>query len=173
MSEEETVSLWVLEDTRQQKDKHTMKHQGFERMGVRLHRSKLAFGDYCLPPKVAVDTKKDIYELSQNLTTQHKRFREECEGAATVGTRLIILTENRHNVTDLETLAKWEEPLKHFEMRKRKSKNPYSRRINGEYLAEICTTMSERYGVAFRFCKPSESHLKIVKYLQWNGGKPL
>jgi hypothetical protein len=173
MSEEEAYSLWILEDTRQQANKHNAKHQGFERMGVRLHRSKLAFGDYCLPPKVSVDTKKDLYELSQDLTADHERFRRECENAAAAGTRLIVLTENRHGVTDLESLAKWEEPLKHFEMRKRRSKNRYSQRIKGERLAKTCATMTERYSVAFRFCKPSESHLKIIKYLKWNGGKPL
>ncbi len=175
MSGDETNAqpLWILEDTRQQKDKHTTKHKGFEREGVMLFRSKLAFGDYSLPPRVAVDTKKDIYELSQDLTADHARFKRECVAAHECGTRLIVLVENRNGVRSLADLQRWSEPVRHFQMRKKRSGNRYARRIEGERLAKTCATMTQRYGVVFRFCSPEEAHEKVIRFLKWNGGVPL
>ena len=161
-------ALHILEDTRQHAGKHSLKHEGFERDGVKLTRSKLPFGDYCLPPKVSVDTKKDIYELYQDLTSDHARFKRECEGARDAGVQLIVLVENRHGVRTLQDLAEWMEPIKHLAVRKKRA--PRAMRMSGKRLARACATMQERYGVAFRFCSPEESHTKIQMFLKWNGG---
>lgn len=150
----------LIEDTRQQKDKHELKHAGFERLGVSLVRSKLAFGDYCKPPESSVDTKADIYELAYDIDRDHARFKRECVGAREAGVRLVVLIENDDGVVDLETLASWAEPPEHFAKRKNAR-----RRIKGDRLAKACATMEQRYGVSFVFCRPDEAAELIMEIL--------
>lgn len=155
----------ILEDTRQQAGKHDAKHRGFEQMGITLFRSKLAFGDYHNPPKVSVDTKKDIYELYQDVTADHERFKRECVAARDAGTLLIVLVENKHGVADVESLARWREPDRHFYMRRQK--NARAVPMSGARIAKACSTMGARYGVVFRFCRPEEAAEKIDMFLRW------
>lgn len=55
----------LLEDTRQQQSKHSIKHQWFMENRIYISRVCLTCGDYQLPgdASIAVDTKKDIQEL--------------------------------------------------------------------------------------------------------------
>lgn len=94
-----------LEDTRQQAGKHEVKHEWWADRGITLVRSKLAFGDYCRPPEVAVDTKASIAELAMDIDREHARFRRELIGARDAGVRLYVLVENDAGVTDLSSLA--------------------------------------------------------------------
>lgn len=57
--------MLILEDTRQQEQKHRLKHDYFRSVGVSWNRTALYCGDYTLPTdqSVCVDTKKDIQEL--------------------------------------------------------------------------------------------------------------
>lgn len=57
--------MLLLEDTRQQEDKHENKHNYFRSVGIYWNRTGLYCGDYTLPPNqsVCVDTKKDIQEI--------------------------------------------------------------------------------------------------------------
>ena len=57
----------IIEDSRQQAGKHEVKHERFSQLGDILIRSKLPFGDYALPPKIAVDTKETMNEIAQNI----------------------------------------------------------------------------------------------------------
>ena len=59
--------MWIIEDTRQQKDKHTTKQAWFIDNHIQTIRCKLPFGDYALPPKVAIDTKKGLEEIAGNI----------------------------------------------------------------------------------------------------------
>ena len=158
------MGVTIIEDTRQQKGKHEHKNEWWGREGVSIVRSKLAFGDYALPPKIAIDSKKDIQELAFDIDQCHKRFRAECVNARDAGCQLIVLVENTDGVKTLEDLAKWREPSDSFAKRK-----CASRRIEGSRLAKACCTMSERYAVRFVFCHPSEAAALILKLLK-NGG---
>lgn len=159
----------IIEDTRQQAGKHDAKHDGFDAAGVELIRSKLAFGDYALPPTVSVDTKADIYELAADIDRQHDRFRRELEAARDAGCLLVVLVENGDGVRSLEDLARWRESGAHFEMRRRRSRNPRTRRIDGARLAKACATMAGRYGARFEFCRPEEAAARIVGILMEGG----
>lgn len=155
----------LLEDTRQQKGKHDLKHEWWGRHGVGLIRSKLAFGDYCLPPEVAVDTKASIYELAYDIDHDHARFKNEIVGAQRAGVKLVVLVENEDGVADLAGLAAWDENPVHYARRKNAK-----RRIHGSRLARACATMAERYGVEFMFCTPDESAARVSEILEGGAG---
>jgi len=142
----------LLEDTRQQRGKHDAKHAWWQAHGVGLVRSKLAFGDYCLPPSVAVDTKASLAELAYDIDQEHARFRRELAGARDAGVRLYVLVENADGVADLAGLSRWVELPEDF------CRRVHARhRIHGDRLAKACATMQERYGVTFLFCSPDQA----------------
>ena len=151
--------MHLIEDTRQQKGKHEIKHTYWQRLGVNLVRSALPFGDYAIVPDVVVDTKADIYEIANNLIQEHDRFRAECIAAHNAGCLLVVLVENTDGVVDLDTLARWTESADHYSMRRGK------RRITGKRLASIMATMTERYGVVFDFCSPNDAGRRVIEIL--------
>ena len=92
----------LIEDTRQQANKHKITHDSFEAAGDILHRSKLIVGDYALPPSVAVDTKQDIKEIASNMCgsiESKQRYTRECKKANEIGCKLIFLIEDKHYQT--------------------------------------------------------------------------
>ena len=162
--------MFIVEDTRNKPGKHDIKSDYFKEKGIGVIRSKLAYGDYALMPERAVDTKKDIYELAYDVDSDHQRFKAELVGARDAGCKLYILVENTDGVDSLSTLSDWTEPMYHFEMRKTKSGNPRTRRIEGSRLAKACKTMSERYGATFLFCAPEHAGYFIERLLEKGGG---
>lgn len=156
----------LFEDSRQQRDKHEAKHAWWGEAGVRLIRTKLAFGDYCLPPIVSVDTKASIQELAYDIDQEHARFRRELLGARDAGVRLVVLVENDEGVGSLADLARWDESPSDFAKRRFAQ-----RRLKGARLAKACATMEERYGVRFEFCAPEESAARIVSILLEGGAR--
>ena len=156
----------IIEDTRQQAGKHDTKHEQWFEAGVELIRSKLAFGDYALPPVVAVDTKASILELAMDIDQQHERFRRELIAAQEAGCLLVILTENEDGVTDLATLSTWQNPRR-FINERRGLRPP----ITGARLAKACMTMQRRYGARFEFCRPDEAAARVVEILIEEGGR--
>lgn len=159
--------IYFLEDTRNKQGHHEQKHADFERMQVGIVRTKLPHGDYAYPPKCAIDTKENIFELCQNIKSDHARFRAECINARDVGTKLVVLTENTEGVRTLNDLRKWQEPWEHYMLRRAKSKRTKPLRWQGETIAKACLTMEQKYGVAFRFCTPFEAASKIKLILDW------
>lgn len=150
--------MTIIEDTRQRDGRHDLKHEDFEKAGVHVIRSKLAFGDYALPPRVAIDTKRSIGEIAGNICgarSEHQRFKRECIAARDAGTQLIVLIENDDGVRDLNMLRSWYNP--------RTPVAPCC--VQGERLAKAMQTMSERYGVIFRFCRPEEAGNIIMEIL--------
>ena len=147
--------MYLIEDTRQQNGKHDIKHSHFNEMGVRLIRSKLAFGDYTLVPNISVDTKANMAEIASNIGSDHKRFKNECVAARDAGCQLIILVENNEGITCVNDVHKWVNPDLIYR----------PRAITGERLQKAMQTMSERYGVRFEFCSPEESAGKIIELL--------
>lgn len=83
----------LLEDTRQQAQKHRAKHEWFAAHDVEVVRTKLVVGDYSLPAdqSVCIDTKAGLLEICGNVTQQHRRFVEELDLAKRLGIQLIIL----------------------------------------------------------------------------------
>lgn len=140
----------IIEDTRQQKGMHEVKHEHFEADGVQLIRCKLPFGDYAPPPKVAIDTKKGLEEICGNIcggSAEHQRFKRECVVAKDAGCKLYILVENDDDITDISQVHTWINPrVVH-----------YPNCAQGAQLQKAMETMSKRYGVTFLFCSYEDS----------------
>ena len=152
-------------DTRQQKGKHEAKHAEFGRMGITSVRSKLPAGDYAYAPKVAVDTKRDLYELNTCLTVEHERFARECD--AVPGSILVILTENDQGVRCISDLESWVETDDALETRMVLSGGNVRKRLVGSTMAKACRTMHEHHGTYFAFCSPDEAAARIIEILEW------
>lgn len=142
----------ILEDSRQKKDKHTLKNEFWASQGDTVTRCKLPWGDYCKPPSVSVDTKADIVEICQNMCgsmSEKRRFAEEVKGARDAGCRLVFLIEDGRykTVTDLYGATIFLHT---------------GQTIKGDQLATAMQTMAARYGCEFRFCDPVDAG-RIVK----------
>lgn len=148
----------LLEDTRQQANKHRLKHEYWCEHGVEIIRTKLLVGDYMVfGGTICVDTKMSVEEIAQNIGgREHARFREECKLAKRIGATLIILVENTEGFRSVEDVTAWVNP----------NLNKTSRSIEGPRLAKAMRTMSERYGVQFLFCTPEESGGMVLELLQ-------
>lgn len=153
----------IIEDSRQQAGRHELKHGSWSRSGDVIYRSKLAVGDYCLPPEVSVDTKASMQEIAQNIggtAEEHARFRRELQLAQEMGTKLFVLIENEDGITSIEEVAGWVNPRLAFS----------SKAITGQRLSRAMKTMQQRYGVTFLFCKPAEAAEVIKRLLRKEGG---
>lgn len=148
----------LLEDTRQQANKHRLKHEYWSSHGIEIVRTKLLVGDYMVfGGTICVDTKMSVEEIAQNIGgREHARFREECKLAKRIGATLIILVENTEGFRIVEDVTAWVNP----------NLNKTSRSIEGPRLAKAMRTMSERYGVQFLFCTPEESGGMVLELLQ-------
>lgn len=151
--------MWLIEDTRQQKDQHITKHKYFDENGVNLIRCKLPFGDYARPPKVAIDTKKGLAEIANNICgakVEHQRFKRECVLARDAGCKLIFLIENDEGITNINQVHLWKNP-----------RTPYNPKcVQGDRLEKAMKTMSERYGCEFLFCSYSDTGKIIMEILK-------
>lgn len=150
--------MYIIEDTRQKKGKHEKKREWWTENKVSVVRSKIPFGDYISPPKIAVDTKENMSEIAYNLsnTKNHIRIKNEMMLARDCGCKLIFLIENEDNIKKLEDVISWKNPRR-FES---------SKAIKGEQLYKTMKTMSGRYGCEFQFCTPSESGERIIEILR-------
>jgi len=149
--------MFIIEDSRQQKGKHETKHKEFADMGINLLTNVLPYGDYAYPPKVSVDTKRNMAEIAQNIGgTEHVRFKNECIKARDCGAQLYILVENTDGITTIDEVHKWINPDLVYR----------PRAITGERLEKAMKTMSERYGVKFEFCTPEQSAKRIMELLK-------
>ena len=150
--------MYIIEDSRQQKGKHTHKAVWWDAHGDKVCRCALPFGDYALAPKVAVDTKKDMAEIAQNIggsSQEHARFRRELIKAKDFGCQLYVLVENEDGIRSVQDVAFWDNP--------RLEECPVA--ITGERLSKAMATMEQKYGVRFLFCRPSEAAEIITKLL--------
>jgi len=148
--------MLLVEDTRQQTGKHEAKHKTFSEMGVEVLRSKLAFGDYCLPPTVAVDTKASIMEIAGNLCGSQKetaRVREEMKLARACGAVLIFLIEVGKYKTPADLIGE------SFRLKSGKV-------VEGIQLYRAMETCAARYGCRFEFCPPSEAGRRVLELLR-------
>ena len=138
----------VIEDTRQQAGKHGYFNGSDE---VDIHRCKLAVGDYSLPPKIAVDTKKGFEELVGNFCSgDRSRVKREIMSASTMGTQLIFLVIHE-TATCIEDAKNW--------------KNKRGK-VTGETLYKTLDTFAKRYGVRFEFSTAADAGQRILELLE-------
>ena len=151
----------LIEDSRQQKNKHETKHAWWAAHDVRLIRCKLVVGDYALMPSLSkiVDTKENISEIAQNIggtREEHQRFIREVKLAQEIGTQLYILVENTDGINTIEDVVQWVNP-----------RTEYSPKcIQGPRLAKAMRTIESRYGCVFMFCRPEEAAETIIDLLR-------
>ena len=141
----------IQSDSREQKNGEVLEY--FDLIQQPYFVSKVYAGDYInfSRPKVAIDLKKDLLELANNLGKDHARFLRE------------VLRVKNEMRCDLVVLIR--EPLQSLEQVKEWS-NPRSQ-VKGETLYKIMRTMTERYGVLWRFCSRENAGQKILSILEW------
>lgn len=151
-------------DTRQQEGKHKNIEAYCRRMGIEMRRQKLDVGDYALPGgRISVDTKESILELSRNImSSDHRRFRSECELAQKLGIQLVVLIEEVPNFGRIDL---WEVPRWKSENRFHKYGDPMTR-VDPKALRRAMITMMQKYGVRFEFCTRRQSPARIIKILK-------
>ena len=198
--------MLIIEDKGQQAGKHEMKHRWFDCHEVELLQAPLPVGDYVLADdkvldviqrktrrnlelkkmdflgsyKIAVDTKRDMQEITGNICgKQHPRFRDECILAQNNGIKLYVLIENTDRITCLSDVVGWQNPrMARYEKIKRMHsigkwrnvKLPQSTPTSGEILMKAMQTMQEKYGVKFLFCRPEEAGAHIIRLLTYQEG---
>ena len=153
-------------DTRQQEGKHKNIEDYCRRKGIEIVRQKLDVGDYALEPenyKVSVDTKFSILELSKDImSSDHRRFRDECIRAQEQGIQLVVLIEEMppYGKIDLWEVPRWT------------SSNQFHRygdpmtRVDPRALRKAMITMWKKYGVWFEFCTRRQSPARVIKILK-------
>jgi len=152
------MAMMIVEDSRQKAGKHENKHKYWDDNSIEYARSGLLFGDYWASPRIAVDTKQDIQEITLNMCGAAKekaRFREECKLAQSAGCKLVFLIEDkRYNVP--EDLFGKKIPLHNGQT------------VPGDQVFMAMRMHEERYGVEFWFCDPDESG-RVIKELLDDG----
>lgn len=141
----------IQSDSREQKNSEVLEY--FDLIQQPYFVSKVYAGDYInfSRPKVAIDLKASLLETAQNLGKDHDRFLRE------------VLRVKNEMRCDLVVLVR--EPLQSLEEVKDWS-NPRSQ-VKGETLYKIMRTMTERYGVLWRFCSRETAGQKILSILEW------
>lgn len=150
--------------------------------------SKLKKMDLLGVTKISVDTKKDLGEVTNNICGKsHARFRDECILAQQNGIKLIVLVEHSRYIRSLDDVEHWKNPRQYqYEQKIRKlwgipkgadfstevaELKAHGAKINrgptnGAELAASMRTMSEKYGVVWRFCDKKETGRIILEILQ-------
>lgn len=167
--------MTIIEDTRQQIDKHKIENNQLRSLGVNILRSKLPVGDYAniLNLSVVIDSKKDLQECVGNICGKaHERFRRECQLAQDNGIKLIILVEHGWGIKSIDDVSVWRNPR--IDAWERKVKSMQRKCIStagmrpptsGETLSKSMKTMQDKYGVEFMFCSRGDAGKKIIELL--------
>lgn len=125
----------------------------FDSVGQPYFVSKVYSGDYIdfKAPRVAIDLKKDLLELANNLTSDHERFKREI-ARVRVEMQCDFVVLIREPFSSLEQVQEW---------------SSSKTKVKGTTLYKTMKTMSERYGVIWRFCTRENAGEKILKILMW------
>ena len=156
--EPEEIGVAVQIDTREHAHAIHRILKTFDEAGVQHISSKLYVGDYQRLDNglLVVDRKQNLAEIAGNLTQQHERFRAELERAKQAKIRLVMLCEHGGQIRSIEDVAAWKNP--------RLKESPGA--LTGERMAKIMQTMTERYGVEWRFCDKRQTGKRILEILQ-------
>lgn len=96
------------------------------------------------------------------MSNDHRRFRQECIRAQEMGIQLIVLVEE---IPPFDQVDLWEVP-------RWKNSNQWHRYgdpmtlVDPAAFSRALSTMTDRYGVKFRFCHKRETPRKVIKYLK-------
>ena len=159
--------ICLIEDSRQQEHKHDIKNKWFADNGIKLLRSKLPFGDYCLVGdfSLTIDTKKDFMELEGNLTKDHVRFRNEIINANNYGIDVVILIEEDKKYLDLDEFALFYKIPKWKSTTATHKKGQPMAYFNVETIVKAMKTMQQKYRVVFEFTTKEECPKRIIEIL--------
>jgi pyruvate-formate lyase-activating enzyme len=169
----------LIQDSREKAGKKDHILDYFKANGIEVVRTKLFCGDYSLVTDhtVVVDVKQHLAEVYQNLIGKdHERFRDECARAQTCEIKLIVLVEEGR-IKSVDEVATWRNPRRkhwfeiaalHKQGKCLNRKIPKQPPASSETLMKSMKTMSERYGVEWRFCEKADTGRVIVEIL---GGK--
>lgn len=142
----------VIIDSREKKIDHIKAH--FEKNCIEYEVKKLDVGDYMSldSPFICIDRKRNLSELSHNLTnrTDHSRFLKEVRRAVNRGVKLYILCEHSSKIKSIQDVAKWNDK--------------YSG-VKGVDLMNIMYRTHIAYGVQFLFCDKRFTAQKILEIL--------
>ena len=142
----------IIIDSREKKCDHI--NAWFERNGVEYEVKKLDVGDFMLPknPKISVDRKQNLSELSRNLTnkTDHSRFWKEVRRSKDQGIKLYILCEHGGKIKSIQDVSQWNDK--------------YSG-VSGRHLMDEIYRVHIAYGVEFLFCDKRCTARKIIEIL--------
>lgn len=165
----------IIEDTRNQTNKHRNIHKYCKENGIEIVRSKMVVGDYTLPTNqaVCIDTKKDMVEVYGNLIQQHTRFRSECIRAHELGIKLVVLVEEPF-IDTLADVEHWQNPLvrkweyisgAHEHGKMLNVHIPKKPPVSSKNIAVIMSTMQKRYGIEWQFCAKADTGRRIIEIL--------
>lgn len=139
-------------DTRNQKDEYITDF--LDSRKIKWIRNKLYAGDIKLvdSTKVIIDLKKDLLEMSGNLTSlkEHERIKREIARAREIGCKRFIFLIKEQKINSIQEVNNWS------------SKRT---KVKGETLAKIMNTMSERYNVEFIFIKKELAGATVLELL--------
>lgn len=157
----------LIEDSRQQANKHDEKNKFFNKEKINVLRSKLPFGDYSLvnDMSIAVDTKMNFLEIEHDLTTDHVRFRNEIINANKNGIGLVILIEEKVQYFNLEEVKHFYQIPKWQSTTYKHKKNEPVAYFNVETIVKSMETMQQKYGVLFEFTTKEKCGAKIMQIL--------
>ena len=130
----------------------------FDRQGIQHPVSKLWVGDYMNydNPRLIIDRKQNLTEVSQDVCQQHARFRAELVRAQEVGIKIIILVEHGAGIHTLEDVIWWENPRLKMS----------AKATRGEVLYKKLKTIERKYGCEFMFCDKRSTGRRIVELLE-------
>lgn len=139
-------------DTRNQKDSYVTEY--LDNQGVKWIRNKLYAGDVKLvdSTKIIIDLKKNLLEMSGNLTSlkEHERIKREIARAKEIGCDKFIFLIKEPEIKTISDVACWS------------SKRT---KVKGETLMKIMLTMTKRYGIEFMFTTKENAGKTILKLL--------
>ena len=167
--------MTIIQDTREQAQKHNHVLDGFKQLGINVVRSKLLVGDYTRIDNmtVCIDTKKNLQEVYCNVIQDHRRFTEECKKAFSANIKLVVLVEEPgiDTVQDVSKwcnprIAKWERLRDSHKAGKRMKEqlSPYPP-VSSERLCKAMQTIAERYHIEWRFCDKADTARTICEIL--------
>lgn len=168
--------MTIIEDVGQKKGQHDNISEWCQEHGITLRRQKLNVGDYQCPPRIAVDTKKGMSEIYQDLVGEHERFRNECIRAMEDGITLVILIEDEE-IRTLEEARHWQNPRAKkwerdnaFVIRAQKAGKMLNHKVPkppvpSERLVGMMDAMTMKYGVEWEFCHPDDTGKKVTEIL--------
>lgn len=146
----------IVQDTREQENKHDHVLTWFEENNYKVIRSKLYAGDYTYldNQQIVVDTKKDLQEVVSNVTKDHERFTNELMRCQENGIQIYILVTDP-KIKELREVNEWWNP-----------RLKYSKKATrGTTLFKILYSIEKKYDTKFVFAPKEQVAPTIIKLL--------